>query len=186
MLNLCSTYLQSLQNCSVSCRLQVSRRHCNCYEAPNTELSRDSERVIVGLQGCSVWQKTLQKPYAEDNILSAHLSFLHYTNVIVHPCIAPLWYFITLNTKQPIGKNGTHIFWTHRGVSGPDNLTTLHHHCFLSMTVRLSIQDALLVYYCPRRSRPFQRLHEVLFFLHRIAMVLVWKPGRSWFYSSDE
>ena len=86
---------------------------------------------------------TLQKPYAHNHILSAHLLFLHYTNVSVHPCVAPLWYFITLNTKQPIGKNGTHIFWTHRGVPGPDNLTTLHHHCFLSMTVRLSIRKGL-------------------------------------------
>ena len=86
---------------------------------------------------------TLQKPYAHNHILSAHLLFLHYTNVSVHPCVAPLWYFITLNTKQPIGKNGTHIFWTHRGVSGPDNLTTLHHHCFLSMTVRLSINPKI-------------------------------------------
>ena len=82
---------------------------------------------------------TLQKPYAHNHILSAHLLFLRYTNVSVHPCVAPLWYFITVNTKEPIEKNRIHIFWTHRGVPGPDNLTTLHYHCFLSMTVRLSI-----------------------------------------------
>ena len=82
---------------------------------------------------------TLQKPYVHNHILSAHLLFLYYTNVSVHPCIAPLWYFTTLNSKQPIEKNRIHIFWTRRGVPGPDNLTTLHRHCFLSMTVRLSI-----------------------------------------------
>ena len=85
---------------------------------------------------------TLQKPYAHNHILSAHLLFLHYTNVSVHPRVAPLWYFITLTTKQPIEKNGIHIFWTHRGVPGPDNLTTLHRHRFLSMTVRLSIANS--------------------------------------------
>ena len=111
---------------------------------------------------------TLQKPYAHNHILSAHLLFLHYTNVSVHPCVAPLWYFITLNTKQPIEKNRIHIFWTHRGVPGPDNLTTLHHHCFLSMTVRLSIDQfvALSASLCVLQLRCTGiRMHCIISFL---------------------